>query len=55
MIELSNNLRFVANFRYELKQTVGPDPLELDVEMLEKLIPGTSDETAKKQFNSICD
>lgn len=55
MIELSNDLRFVANFRYELKQSVGADPLALEVSLLEKLIPGTSDETAKKQFNSVCD
>jgi len=38
MVELSNNLRFIANFRYEIKKNVTANPMKTDFKKLLKLI-----------------
>ena len=40
-MELENKIRFLANFRYELKKNVTTDPVNYNVKILEKLIPDT--------------
>ena len=52
-MELQNELRFVANFKYSLKTNVTSDPQHFSYKMLSKLIPDT-DTASKAQFDSIC-
>jgi len=54
MVELENNLRFVANFKYEMKQSVVKDPMHASIALLDELVPDT-EEATKEHFNSICD
>ena len=46
LVELDNDLRFIANFRYEIKNNVTSDPLKTDVKKMAKLVQEV-DETAK--------
>ena len=41
LVELENDIRFLANFRYELKKNVTTDPVNYNIKILEKLIPDT--------------
>jgi hypothetical protein len=53
MVELDNGLRFVANFRYNLKSSVSKDPYEeKDVTALSEISKLTSDSLDK--FDSVC-
>lgn len=52
MVQLENNLRFLANFKYEIKKNVTTDPVHAQVDY-KKLIPDI-ESSAKYQFNSIC-
>ena len=52
-MELENDLRFVANFKYSLKTNVTTDPQHFSMKKLAKLIPDT-DAASKAQFDSIC-
>lgn len=52
MVQLENNLRFLANFKYEIKKNVTTDPVHAQVDF-QKLIPDI-ESSAKYQFNSIC-
>ena len=54
MLELDNNLKFISNFKYELKKNVTTDPLTMSVAALDKLVPDT-EATTKVQFDSVCD
>ena len=54
VVELENNLKFIANFKYEIKKNVTTEPMLMAVEELDKLIPDT-EEAAKRQFDSKCD
>ena len=54
VVELDNKLKFIANFKYEIKKNVTTKPMEMSVATLDKLIPDTED-AAKRQFDSICD
>jgi hypothetical protein len=38
MVQLENNLRFLANFKYEIKKNVTTDPVHAQVDY-KKLIP----------------
>ena len=38
LVELQNNLRFIANFRYEIKKNVTADPMKANFKKLLKLI-----------------
>lgn len=53
MVELSNNLRFIANFRYEIKKNVTANPMKTDFKKLLKLIQDDV-EASKVQFDSLC-
>ena len=53
LVELSNNLRFIANFRYDIKKNVTADPLKANFKKLLKLIQDDV-EASKVQFNSVC-
>ena len=55
-VELENGLRFVANFRYELKDkyTMGKQLSNLTLNYLNEVIPNTEEET-KVKFFSRCD
>ena len=44
MVEIGD-LRFLANFRYDLKTNVTKDPLKYSFKKLAKLIQGTEDES----------
>ena len=52
MVHLDNNLRFVANFKYQLKPNVTTDPVHSKVNF-DKLITDIDEET-KWQFDSNC-
>lgn len=53
MVELDNGLRFVANFRYNLKDSVSKDPAnEKDVSALAAIASLKSDSTSS--FDSKC-
>ena len=52
MVHLDNNLRFVANFKYQLKPNVTTDPVHSKVNF-DKLITEIDEET-KWQFDSNC-
>ena len=56
MVELENNLRFLTNFRYELKGnlTQGRPLSQLSTKELATLIPNT-EASSKNHFNSVCD
>jgi len=54
MVHLDNDLRFTANFRYEVKPEVTKDPLNFNSQILEELVPDI-EEAAKSYFNSKCD
>ena len=49
-IELENGLRFLANFRYSIKENVSKDPLTEDDAKFADLKTGDYD-----KFNSECD
>jgi hypothetical protein len=58
MVHLDNDLRFMANFRYELKGNVtkGQHPSAFSSPKLEAALKGNNQETSSKfNFNSICD
>jgi len=52
-VELANNLRFIANFKYEIKKNVTSDPLKADFGKMAKLVQEVDDQS-KAQFDSIC-
>lgn len=56
MVELENNLRFVSNFRYDLRanETDGKDVLKFPFKKLAKMITDTSDDATKARFDSVC-
>lgn len=55
-VELDNGLRFIANFRYELRDKflLGKQLSLLNITYLNEVIPNTEEET-KAKFNSKCD
>ena len=53
MVHLENGLRFVANYKYEVKTNITKDPLH-DFKHLTKVIKDTEDQ-AKFNFDSLCD
>ena len=52
MITLENQLRFLANYKYMIKQNVTRDPLH-SFTKLSSVVKDTEDET-KNNFDSIC-
>jgi hypothetical protein len=56
MVELDNDMRFLANFRYEIKAnaTRGRALRELTSRELSTLIPNT-EASSKAHFSSVCD
>ena len=52
-VELDNGLRFLANFKYEIKRNVTRDPLKADFKKMARLVQEVDDQ-AKAQFDSIC-
>ena len=53
MVLLENNLRFVANFKYEIKTNITNNPMH-DYKKLTQVVKDTED-GAKFNFDSICD
>lgn len=53
LVELENDLRFIANFRYDIKKNVTTDPLKADFKKMAKLVQEVDDQ-AKGQFDSVC-
>lgn len=43
LVELDNDLRFLANFRYEIKKNVTDDPLKADFAKMAQLVPEVDD------------
>ena len=41
VVELENKLKFIANFKYEIKKNVTTNPMEMSVAVLDKLVPDT--------------
>jgi hypothetical protein len=52
MVELNNNIRFLANFMYKLKANVTEDPLHSHINLA--TIIKDSDSTSRRYFNSVC-
>ena len=50
MVELDNGLRFVTNFRYNLKDEISKNPLKENVSSFSEISTGSEDD-----FNSQCD
>ena len=53
MVHLDNGLRFVANFKYEVKTNITKDPRH-DFKHLSNVVKDTEDQ-AKFNFDSLCD
>jgi hypothetical protein len=53
MVHLDNGLRFLANFKYQIKTNITKDPLH-DFKHLTEVVKDTEDQ-AKFNFDSICD
>lgn len=52
LVEL-DDLRFLANFRYEIRKNVTTDPLKTDFKKMARLVQEVDDQ-AKGQFDSVC-
>lgn len=50
MVELENGLRFITNFRYNVKESVAPSLTDMTFEQMDMLKSGE-----QKLFDSICD
>lgn len=50
MVELENGLRFITNFRYNVKESIAPSLAEMSNDQMEMLKSGE-----QKLFDSICD
>jgi hypothetical protein len=53
MVHLENGLRFVANFKYEVRTNITKDPRH-DFKHLKSIVKDTED-SAKFNFDSLCD
>lgn len=55
-VTLSNNMRFVANFRYELRDAItgSTDPVKYGSKRLAKMVTDAGDDKTRAQFNSAC-
>jgi len=55
-VELENNMRFTANFRYNIRQNITKDPLK-DFKKVDTMLKNLDDEgiSFKYQFDSQCD
>ena len=50
LVELDNGMRFLANFRYDVKQTIKANPLDGNISSLSSLSTGS-----EESFDSSCD